>query len=657
MSTRIVVALSLALTATLHAGPASPPTPAILLEGTVVTMNAEREVLENGRVLVRAGRIAAVWQGAKPPEGVTLDGVVRPELGPHAIIFPGLINLHDHPFFDALPMWQTPASHVQAAIGRPTGAEPYANRGQWRGGSPEALRLVNNPATILDGFLLSDVIKYGKVRMILGGTTTTDGGGSSPLYDTLLARNAESPNFGRQRIANRVDSIGLMPPGDAEALAAAMQAGELDAWLVHLGEGVRDGDRRPGDPVSSRAEFADLKAKHLLTGATVIVHGVALEQPDFEEMAQAGAKLVWSPLSNMLLYGKTTSIYEALAVGVPVSLGTDWTPSGSPNLLTELKVADRALRDRRVLAAQRHLVPGLSGNSGEADRALDRLLVEMVTINPAAAIRWDDQVGSIEAGKAADLLVISTPGAPAPRSSTPGAPAPRSSTSGAPAPRSVTPPASREAGVPESPYRRLIDATERDVQLVVVGGVPLAGDTGVIAQLKPGDFEVVHSAAGCFDKAIDVTDAAVPGGSETLAQISGTIGFAMQAFGGDHPPAGGGPSSAFANTWSVLKANFPGGPSLTDLQFNLFVLVNFFGLPGAIVNLEAIAPPPLFTVDDDWWLATLAARRDPVSGLTDDATPPYGRYLANANQVTALGNPFAIEQFQERWYSRGCGVR
>jgi 5-methylthioadenosine/S-adenosylhomocysteine deaminase len=649
-----LLALALALAATIVVAPigvaASPQItaatpPAILLDGTVVTMNAGREVIENGHVLLRDGRIVAVWQGNKTPDGVSLEGAARPALGPHALIFPGLINLHDHPFFDTLPLWQPPSSHVQAAFGRPTGAEPYANRSQWRGTTLEAARLVNNPATILDGFVLGDVIKYGKVRMILGGTTTTEGGDSSAAYDTLLARNAESPNFGRQRIANRVDSIGLMSAGDVASVAGAMSAGQLDAWIVHLAEGVRDQDRRAGDPVSSRAEFADLKAKHLLTDATVIVHGTGLEASDFAEMAAApaarangagdgrGAKLVWSPLSNLLLYGKTTAAYDALAAGVTVSLGTDWTPSGSPNLLAELKVADRVLRDTAALEASRALVPALTVGQadrarGQAEAALDRLLVEMVTINPAMTLRWDDQVGSIEAGKVADILVID------------------------PSPRALEP------GVPESPYRRLIDATERDVHLVLVGGAPEAGAVDVMNQLKPGRFEVVHSDAGCFDKGIDVTDPSLPGGTETLAQISGTVGAAMRAFGGDHPPAGGGPSSPFTNTWSVLKAGFPGGASLTDLQFNLFVLAHFFGLtPAGDVNLEAMRPPPLFAADDDWWFATLAGARDPITGLTDDATPPYRPYPANSNHVTPLGNPFAAQQFQRRWYTGGCGSR
>ena len=80
------------------------PSQAILLEGTVVTMNDARDVLRHGRVLVRDGRIAAVWDGPIPPAGIDLDAVVRPELDPNALIYPGLINLHDHPLNGALPL-------------------------------------------------------------------------------------------------------------------------------------------------------------------------------------------------------------------------------------------------------------------------------------------------------------------------------------------------------------------------------------------------------------------------------------------------------------------------------------------------------------------------------------------------------------------------
>jgi len=106
----------------------STPSSGILLEGTVVTMNDHRDVLTHGHVLVRDGVIAAVWDGPDGPASVDLAGVTRVLLGPDALIYPGLINLHDHPFYGALPLWSPPSSHVQASLGRPAGTEPYANR-------------------------------------------------------------------------------------------------------------------------------------------------------------------------------------------------------------------------------------------------------------------------------------------------------------------------------------------------------------------------------------------------------------------------------------------------------------------------------------------------------------------------------------------------
>ena len=71
-------------------------------------------------------------------------------------------------------------------------------------------------------------------------------------------------------------------------------------------------------------------------------------------------------------------MYDALAEGVLVSLGTDWTPSGSRTLLHELKVADVAMRDPRILGGSRDEVPALAvdGKHGHerqlAEEALDQ---------------------------------------------------------------------------------------------------------------------------------------------------------------------------------------------------------------------------------------------------------------------------------------------
>jgi cytosine/adenosine deaminase-related metal-dependent hydrolase len=621
------------------AQPSFDPARGILLHGTVVTMDDAGTILQRGNVLVRSGKIVAVWKGARPP-GTPVDDAVVIDLGPGTLIFPGLIDLHDHPTFDMLHLRPAPSSHVQALEGRPLGTEPYANRYQM-GSSPEHVRLVANPSDLLVSSiglgLLPEVGKYAEVKAVFGGETAIQGGAASPAIDNILIRNVDQSNFGRDRIESRVPRIGALGGTTLSLLLARMRQGLVDAWIVHLAEGVRDGQRRPGDAFSSRAEFATLISKGLLTDMTVIVHGNGLEPEDFAAMRTApsirldgagdglGAKLVWSPLSNLLLYGQTALVYHALAADVLVSLGTDWSPSGSRNLLDELKIADVALRDERLLGGDRDLVPAFSiaGKSGEeveaAERALDEQLVRMVTTNPAKALRWQGEVGSIAVGKVADLLIITKPNHPS------------------------------AEDLPNSPYRNLIDATEADVNLVLVDGEPLAGDVALMAALKPGDHEVVTSTSAGFQKAIDVTKQGVVLGTETIAMIASLLRLGLEAMGGDHPPAGGGTADD-TNTYSYLKAHIPGAAQLTDSAFR-DALVSFFGLdPNGRLNLERIELAPVLIEDDDFYFHVIEGDLLAGTGLIADATPPFRLYPANFNQIQAQGNPFAAALYRDRYY-------
>jgi len=621
------------------------PARGILLRGTVVTMDAAGRILHNGSVLVRNERIVATWQGPNAPSGVTIGNAAVIDLGPKALIFPGLINLHDHPTYDTLELWPTPASHVQAALGRPRGTEPYANRYQWNQvgitSPPEFRRLVDNPQRLLTlaiGLNLSpEAEKYAEAKAIMGGDTAIQG--ADPTLGNVLIRNIHGINFGRARIESWVPSIDTLNGTELSGLLDRMHDSEVDAWLVHLAEGVRDSQRRALDSFSSRAEFTTLISKGLLTDSTVIIHGNGLEPDDFVAMRAAGsaradgsgdglgAKLVWSPLSNLLLYGQTALVYHALHADVLVSLGTDWSPSGSRNLLDELKIADIALRDPRLLGAYRDLIPTLStvGKSDDqredAEIELDKLLVAMVTTNPAKTLRWDHEVGSIGPGKFADLLVITKPQHPS------------------------------AEDLPNSPYRNLIDATEQDVRLVLVNGEPRAGDIALMDLLKPGDYEVVTSPAGWFRKAIDVTNYAAPQGTETFAQIERTLRDGLYAMGGDNPPLDGGPAQN-SNTYSYLKSHVAGGAAsgFSDMQFRQ-LLTFFFGLaPNSRLNIEGIRLAPLLVEDDNFYFHQLGAEVFAGSGLVADDKPPFMLYLANFNQVQALGNPFAAADYRDRYF-------
>ncbi len=137
-------------------------------------------------------------------------------------------------------------------------------------------------------------------------------------------------------------------------------------------------------------------------------------------MAATGTALVWSPRSNLELYGTTANIGAALDAGVEIALAPDWAITGSSNILDELKVAASWNRER------------LGG------RLTDRQLVDMVTSTPARVAGVDDEVGAIRPGLHADLLVID--------------------------------------GDHNDPYRAVIEAGPTDVRLVLIEGVPLYGD-------------------------------------------------------------------------------------------------------------------------------------------------------------------------------------
>ena len=138
----------------------------------------------------------------------------------------------------------------------------------------------------------------------------------------------------------------------------------------------------------SRNEFGKLVALDALTPATVVIHGTALSQDELAELRDAGAKLVWSPQSNLRLYGETTRAADALELGLPIGLGADWLPSGSTSLLAEIKVA------RRTIAAQRGRPPTA------------KQLVDMVTRDAAMIAGLEDKLGRLAAGRPADLVVF-----------------------------------------------------------------------------------------------------------------------------------------------------------------------------------------------------------------------------------------------------------
>ena len=177
------------------------PAEGILISGaTVVTMDAGHSVIRNGQVLVRSGRIAAVWQGSRPLV-VDLGNPSIIEAGPDDLLFPGLINLHDHPGEDFLYLVLPPSSDAIAADGK-SGTDPYANRYQWRDPGtmpPEFARLLTNPVGVLvapSGLgLETEVLLYAQIGALLGGETATQGAPVNPASDNAIIRSIDNGAF------------------------------------------------------------------------------------------------------------------------------------------------------------------------------------------------------------------------------------------------------------------------------------------------------------------------------------------------------------------------------------------------------------------------------------------------------------------------------
>lgn len=335
---------------------ALPPAP-FCLHGSVIAAEGSKA---DAFVTVAEGKVAEISTTRPTAVPVTETG---------GVILPGLLDLHGHPEFNVFAPWEPP--------------QLYANRYRWR--SSDAYHaLVRDPQNVL----LTKVppqtqLRYAEVRALVTGVTGIQGASrASTAHAEPLVRNLDLWAFGAHRARSMIDlpSEGSRDVPRLEKILTDIGTGDVTAFYLHLSEGRR-GDQR------STTEFERFLTAKAATPATNVIHGSALDTHQIHQLADAGCRLVWSPQSNLRLYGETTLAGEALEAGMPVALGADWLPSGSLSLLHEMKVA------RRELARQGHPMPA-------AD------LVAMATGVAARVAGLDEHLGSLAVGRPADLVVV-----------------------------------------------------------------------------------------------------------------------------------------------------------------------------------------------------------------------------------------------------------
>jgi imidazolonepropionase-like amidohydrolase len=389
--------------------------PTFILEGRVVTMDQPAGVIDDGRIIVSKGKIVSVHRAADP---LPAEFAAAKRVNTKGTIYPGLIDLHNHFAYNVLPLWVVP---------RRSDGTPYRSRTEWPK-HKEYKPNVTEPLSLMAGFspTAEAIVRYVEAKGLIAGTTTGQGIRGKSGVKTVprmyhgAMRNVEETNDIRLPEARTM--VPDLQAGKAEKVEdfrrALVELGEQGAaYFYHLAEGLPD---------KVRQRYLDLADNNLVQPSLVGIHALGLKPSDLDALAKKKAKVVWSPYSNLLLYGQTVDVAALKESGALFSIGCDWTPTGSKNLLQELKVA-------------RHVVDV----SGAGLRSED--LVRAVTINAARVVGWDRCLGCLRPGAFADLVVI--------------------------------------AGNNGDAYDRLIDATEASVALVVVHGVPRYGDAKLFEQL------------------------------------------------------------------------------------------------------------------------------------------------------------------------------
>ena len=549
----------------------APESPRYILDGRVVTMNASFDVLGSGRVYVEAGRIAAVLPAsAPPPPGMEDAPVIRTG----DTIYPGLIELHNHLCYNILPLWQVP--------------QAYTNRDQWRR-HPDYRKLVSGPASILGSSAgyIEALVRYVEAKCLVAGVTTTQGvslasnAGIRRYYRGIVRNVEQTDDPDLPEAATRIADVDAR---DAQKFLEALQ--RASTLLLHLSEGIDERARR---------HFLALQIgpdQWAITDALAGIHGCGLLGDDYATFRSREGSLIWSPLSNLLLYGHTLDLVRARDEGVLLALGSDWSLSGSKNLLGELKVA-------RLVSEELGRQLALDGPVFTA-----RDLVAMVTVNPAKILKWDRALGALEAGKRADLVVINGRG--------------------------------------DDPYEHLIKARESGVTLVVINGTPRCGQRRLMRRFGQTheDWRVGDSTR-LLDLAQATADPLVAGvslaaardrlvdGLRRLPELAAKLENPLTAYAILGATAPGQPGSWVVELDQDGIDTFVDGP---QLPFGVDrIATGVFSPVAAAEPLSQILVPleldPLTVVDDDRFFERLAAQPNLPDYVKTGLASMYGKRL------------------------------
>jgi 5-methylthioadenosine/S-adenosylhomocysteine deaminase len=363
----------------------------LLIRGaTIVTVDAANTVLADADLAIAGDRIVGIGSA---PDGFVPDRVLD---GRNRIVLPGLINTHTHlsmtlmrNYADDLAFWPWLLERIKPLEDH---LQPDDVRIGARLGIAELIR--GGTTCFHDMYFhlehVADEVASAGVRARLCGALFDNSGQGEALLRAAVDLHAQWHGKAEGRV-----SVGLAPhsaylcsPGYLREIFA--EAERLDCGLhVHVAETEREvseSRQRYGvTPVQQLAELGCFRAP------TVAAHGIYVDATDRRLLREGRVSVAHNPGSNLKLANGIAPVQELLDDGVNVSLGTDGAASNNNlNLFEEMHLA--ALLQKWLRR--------------DAEALPAREVLRMATIRGAEALGVAAEIGSLEVGKKADLIML-----------------------------------------------------------------------------------------------------------------------------------------------------------------------------------------------------------------------------------------------------------
>ena len=372
----------------------------LITGGTVVTMDADRRILANGYVIVTGDTIVAVGEGLpRMPNGPIFTKQTIDAKG--ALVLPGFINGHTH-----VPMTLLRGLHDDVTLDDwlrkyifPAEAKNVTEDFvRWGTRLAAAEQIRSGVTTFADMYYFEDAVaeetKAAGMRGVLGETLldfpAPDNKTNAAMLEyteKFLKRWQNDPLIHAAAAPHSIYTCSQETLQDSAALARKYHA----PILIHVAEMKKELDDSLKQNGLTPVQYLDKIG--VLGPEVVAAHCIFVDEKDRKILAERQVGCVHNPSSNMMLASGVAPVLEERAAGIAVGLGTDG-PAGSNNDLDLMEEMDLAAKLQKITKMD--------------PRALGaKSVVEMATIDGAKALHMEKQIGSLEAGKKADIILIS----------------------------------------------------------------------------------------------------------------------------------------------------------------------------------------------------------------------------------------------------------